>query len=80
MHPGTLLSSKPAQAVVANSGGRRHGWPTAQQPSMGKAGVIAIAAAIALVVGLSLVERAADTGNVSPEEMPRQAPDNRLAE
>ena len=28
---------------------------------MGKAGVIAIAAAIALVVGLSLVERAADT-------------------
>ena len=47
---------------------------------MGKAGVIAIAAAIALVVGLSLVERAADTGNVSPDELPRQAPDNQLAE
>ena len=29
---------------------------------MGKAGVIAITAAIALIVGLSLVERAADTG------------------
>ena len=47
---------------------------------MGKAGVIAIAAAIALVVGLSLVERAVDTGNVSPDELPRQAPDNPLAE
>ena len=47
---------------------------------MGKAGVIAIAAAIALVVGLSLVKRAADTGNVSPDELPRQAPDNPLAE
>ena len=32
---------------------------------MGKAGVIAITAAIALIVGLSLVERAADTGNVT---------------
>ena len=47
---------------------------------MGKAGVIAITAAIALIVGLSLVERAAETGNVSPEELPRQAPDNSLAE
>ena len=47
---------------------------------MGKAGVIAIAAAIALVVGLSLVERAADTGNVSPDELPRQAPDNPRAQ
>ena len=34
---------------------------------MGKAGVIAITAAIALIVGLSLVERAADTGNVTPD-------------
>ena len=47
---------------------------------MGKAGVIAITAAIALIVGLSLVERAADTGNVSPDELPRQAPDNPWAE
>ena len=47
---------------------------------MGKAGVIAITAAIALIVGLSLVERAADTGNVCPDELPRQAPDNSLAE
>ena len=47
---------------------------------MGKAGVIAITAAIALIVGLSLVERAADTGNVAPDELPRQAPDNPLAE
>ena len=47
---------------------------------MGKAGVIAITAAIALIVGLSLVERAADTGNVSPEELPRQAPDKPLTE
>ena len=47
---------------------------------MGNAGVIAIAAAIALVVGLSLVERAADTGTVSPDESPRQAPDTPLAE
>ena len=47
---------------------------------MGKAGVIAITAAIALIVGLSLVERAAETGNVSPEELPRQAPDKPLAE
>ena len=47
---------------------------------MGKAGVIAIAAAIALVVGLSLVERAADTGNVSPKELPLQAPETPLVE
>ena len=47
---------------------------------MGKAGVIAITAAIALIVGLSLMERAADTGNVNPDELPRQAPDNPLAE
>ena len=47
---------------------------------MGKAGVIAITAAIALIVGLSLVERAADTGNVSPEERPRQAPDTPLTQ
>ena len=47
---------------------------------MGKTGVIAITAAIALIVGLSLVERAADTGNVSPDELPRQAPNNGLAE
>ena len=47
---------------------------------MGKAGVIAITAAISLIVGLSLVERAADTGNISPDELPRQAPDNPLAE
>ena len=47
---------------------------------MGKAGVIAITAAIALIVGLSLVARAADTGNVTPDELPRQAPDNPLAE
>ena len=47
---------------------------------MGKAGVIAITAAIALIIGLSLVERAADTGNVNPDELPRQAPDNPLAE
>ena len=47
---------------------------------MGKAGVIAITAEIALIVGLSLVERAADTGNVTPDDLPRQAPDNPLAE
>ena len=47
---------------------------------MGKARVIAITAAIALIVDLSLVERAADTGNVTPDELPRQAPDNPLAE
>ena len=46
---------------------------------MGKAGVIAFTAAIALIVGLSLVERAAETGNFSPEELPRQAPDNPVA-
>ena len=47
---------------------------------MSKAGVIAITAVIALIVGLSLVARAADTGNVSPDELPRQAPDNALVE
>ena len=66
--------------VVANSRERSHGWLTASTQSVGKAGVIAITAAIALIVGLSLVERAADTGNVSPEELPLQAPDNPLVE
>jgi|MDSW01.1.fsa_nt_gb hypothetical protein len=41
---------------------------------MGKAGVIAITAAIALIVGLSLVERAADTGNVTPGDSSLQSP------